>query len=58
MNVDKKELEKINRRMVGWTVDRVDSGHDENIYIIHLSKGKNKRSITLCGNDLGGWMGR
>lgn len=58
MNVDEKELEKINNKMVGWTIERVESGHGENLFIIHLSKGKNKRSIILCGNDLGGWMGQ
>lgn len=58
MNVDTKELEKINEKMVGWTVDRVETGTGETVFIVHLSKGKNKRSIKLCANDLGGWMGK
>lgn len=55
--VPDKDLEKINKIMVGWTVDRVDAGHSgELLFIIHLSKGKNKRMIKLGGNDLGGWL--
>lgn len=58
MKVNEKELEKINERMQGWTVDLVESGSGENVFIIHLSKGRNKRSVVLCANDLGGWLGR
>jgi hypothetical protein len=58
MNVNKSDLDKINERMVGWTVDCIESGTGETVFIIHLSKGKNKRSIKLCANDLGGWIGR
>ena len=57
MNVDEKDLKEINERMVGWTVERVDSGSGENIFIFHLAKGKNKRRVILCANDLGGWLG-
>lgn len=58
MKVDKEDLEKINEKMKGWTVDRVDSGTGENVFIFHLSKGRNKRMVTLCANDLGGWLGK
>ena len=54
--VDEKELKKINEQMQGWTIDHVDSGNGENVFIFSLSKGKNKRNIVLCANDLGGWV--
>ena len=56
MNIDKKNLEKINERMKGWTVAEVSSGTGENLFVITLEKDKNTRTITLCGNDLGGWI--
>jgi hypothetical protein len=56
MRADKKDLEKINERMKGWTIDRISSGSDEKLFIFHLSKGKNKRTVTLAANDLGGWL--
>jgi hypothetical protein len=56
MKVDKKELDRINERMKGWTIDKVDSGTDEIVFIFHLSKGKNKRLVKLAANDLGGWL--
>jgi hypothetical protein len=58
MRVDEKDLEKINERMRGWTVDKVESGSGENVFIFTLSKGKNKRNVILCANDLGGWLGK
>lgn len=58
MRIDKKDLEKINERMKGWTVDRVSSGSGEKLFIFHLSKGKNKRTVILGANDLGGWLER
>ena len=55
-SVDKKDLEKINERMVGWIVDKVESGTGETRFIFHLSKGRNHRCVILCANDLGGWL--
>jgi len=58
MKVDKKDLDKINEKMIGWAVDKVESGHSgETVFIVHMSKGKNKRTVKLCANDLGGWLG-
>lgn len=55
--IEEKELNKINERMQGWTVDLVQSGTSgEAVFIIHLSKGKNKRLVKLGANDLGGWL--
>lgn len=56
MKIDKKELDKINNRMVGWTVKKVESGTGEDVFIIHLEKGKNVRTVVLGANDLGGWL--
>jgi len=57
MKVDEKDLDKINKKMIGWTVDKVESGTaGETVFIIHLSKGENKRTVQLCANDLGGWL--
>jgi len=56
MRVYKEDLEKINERMKGWTVDKVTSGSGEKVFIFHLSKGKNKRTVVLGANDLGGWL--
>jgi hypothetical protein len=58
MKIDEEDLKKINERMKGWTVDKVESGTGEDVFIIHLSKGKNSRMVVLCANDLGGWLGR
>ena len=56
MKVNEEDLKKINKQMQGWKVLRVDSGINENLFIITLTKGKNTKTITLCGNDLGGWI--
>ena len=56
MKIDEKELKKINDRMVGWTVKKVESGSGENVFIIHLEKGRNQRTVVLAANDLGGWL--
>ena len=58
MKVDTKDLQKINKIAVGWTIDKVESGYGETLFIIHLSKGNNKRVLKLGGNDLGGWLQR
>ena len=59
MKVDKKELEKINLRMRGWTINDVESGTSgENVFVFHLEKGDNKRVVILGANDLGGWLVR
>ncbi len=58
MKVDQEDLEKINERMQGWTVDKVESGSGENVFIFYLSKGRNHRRVILCANDLGGWLGK
>ena len=58
MKIDKEELEKINDRMVGWTIKKVESGMGEDIFIIHLEKGKNSRTVVLGANDLGGWLSK
>ena len=54
MKVNEEDLKKINKQMQGWKVLRVDSGINENLFIITLTKEKNTKTITLCGNDLGG----
>jgi hypothetical protein len=60
LKIDKKELEKINDRMQGWIISRVESGTGEDVFIFHLVKGKDKslsnRLVVLCANDLGGWL--
>lgn len=56
--VDPADLKKINERVSGWTIESIDSGTGENVFILNLSKGANKRSVILCANDLGGWLGR
>jgi hypothetical protein len=57
MKVEQEELTKINDRMKGWTIDKVDSGNNgEQVFIFHLSKGKNSRMVVLSANDLGGWL--
>jgi hypothetical protein len=56
MKVDKKELDKINERMKGWTIDKVNGGTSETVFIFYLSKGRNKRLVKLAANDLGGWL--
>ena len=54
---DQKEVDKINDRMKGWTVDKVDlGGTEDRAFIFHLSKGKNKRLVILGANDLGYWL--
>ena len=58
MKVDKQELKKINKRMVGWTVKEVESGLCESVFIIHLVKGENSRVVVLGANDFGGWLVR
>lgn len=51
------DMEKINFRMNGWSVDRVEEGHaDEVKLIFHLVKGENKRTVFIGGNDLGIWF--
>ncbi len=55
--VDPSDLKKINERACGWTIESVDSGTGETVFILNLVKGSNKRSIVLCANDLGGWLG-
>ena len=52
------DLEEINARMVGWSIDKVEGGHGENLFIFHLSKGTNRRSVILAANDLGGWLSK
>jgi hypothetical protein len=52
-----EEEDKINERMAGWTVQKVEIGQNgENLFIFSLVKGSNTRSVILCGNDLGGWL--
>ena len=56
MKVEEADLKKINERMKGWIIDKVESGCGENVFIFHLVKGANKRRVILCANDLGGWI--
>lgn len=56
MKVTIKELERINERMKGWEIVEVRSGDKEDVFIFHLQKDKNKRTVILAANDLGGWM--
>lgn len=59
MKVEEADLKKINERMKGWVIDKVDSGgREEDVFIFHLSSisGTNKRRVILCANDLGGWI--
>jgi hypothetical protein len=46
------DLKKINDNIVGWTVDSIEV--DELIFIVHLSKGKDKKTVNLYANDFGG----
>ena len=51
------DLDEINDRMVGWNIDKVEGGmNGENLFIFHLSKGSNQRTVCLGANDLGGWL--
>ncbi len=56
MRIDKKDFDEINKRMVGWTILKVDSGTNEDLFIFHLVKGEVYRTVILGGNDLGGWL--
>jgi len=58
MKVDKKDLDAINEKVAGWMIDRISSGTGatETVFILHLSKGRNKRMVKLAANDLGGWL--
>ena len=51
-------LEEINALMVGWTVTSVQGGNGEDLFIINLEKGKNRRCAVLAANDLGGWLSK
>lgn len=56
MKIDKDELEKINQKMQGWIINRVESGEGEDVFIFHLVHGESRRTVILCANDLGGWL--
>ncbi len=51
-------LEKINELTKGWTIERIEEGIDENLFILHLKKGDNSRKVVLAANELGGWLGK
>ena len=51
------DLDKINELTNGWTIERIEEGRGENLWILHLKKGVNSRRVILAANDLGGWLG-
>jgi hypothetical protein len=51
------DLDKINELTKGWTIERIEEGRGENLFILHLKKGENSRRVILAANDLGGWLG-
>lgn len=57
MKIDEEELEKINKKMQGWTIVKVGSGTGEDVFIFTLKKGDKRLVVPLCANDLGGWLG-
>lgn len=52
------DLEKINELTKGWTIEKIEEGNDENLFILHLKKGNNSRKVVLAANELGGWLGK
>jgi hypothetical protein len=55
--VDKKDLDKINLEMTGWTIDNIKDGTSEDVFIFEIRNNGKCKQVTLCANDLGGWFG-
>ncbi len=53
-----RQLHKLNKSLVGWTVTAVNHnyGREGGLFILSLKKDKMRRKVRLFATDLGWWL--